>query len=200
MDFIIGYSYFCFGVLTKGINIHEAKQALDRSYQFLRNTNDLEIIETIQSERYEIGYNDNLESPYMLEHSHLIFNIMICMSDNFKVFLTRLYEIDLPQFTYYQGMSRQPSLPEASRSTSQNVRLYDDTESSPFTPTNHINYPLMGGNRSQSNIKGAKKLDQVPYKYYRQTKIKNQGRSRIRPMTSQNRSQKVIMRSDRSKE
>jgi hypothetical protein len=75
MDSIAGFSYFCIGILKKGIDSYAAKTSFDRSYQFFKKSNDMEMVEFAQRERYSSEY-DNEESIEILDPSHLVFNSM----------------------------------------------------------------------------------------------------------------------------
>lgn len=56
------------------------------------------------------------------------------MTDNLVPLLTSLTEIEIPKFTYYSwGAKNKSNLMTATISTSQKVRLFDDTDSSPMT-------------------------------------------------------------------
>jgi len=119
-----------------------------------------------------------------LDTFHIVFNTMFCMSDRFSVFVTKLYDIEMPHFTYYTGISRTAHHPNASRSTSQNVRLYDDSDSSPITPSHYVFQTPDVPSRTASLTKmdSQHKSEKLAYKDYRRNKYPEA--KVMRPMTS----------------
>ena len=185
IDLVMGYSYYLLGILMKSSDSYTAKIYFDRSYQLLSNLNDLEMLEFVQRERYEPDYK--ISSSYeSLTNFHIIFNTMFCLSDGFSVFVTKLYDIEMPHFTYYTAMSKTTQFANASRSTSQNVRLYEDSDSSPAAPSNYL-YQSPGldkRNVSQTRIYHHQTSEKLPYKEYRISKQKFYDKRQARPKTS----------------
>lgn len=177
----------------QGIDPYVVKVSFDKSYNFLRKSNDLEMVEFVQRERYNSEY-DHQETVQVLDQSHLIFNSMFCVNDDFSAIMTKLDELEIPAFTYYSGINRIFNYPNASRSTSQNVRLYDDTESSPITQTNYKK-SFEHDHRSINSQPGKMKKA-----HYRNSELRNSKTQLIRPLSTAQKPSKIILKSDISKE
>lgn len=200
IDLIIGFSYYIIATLSKSINMTEAKNSYGIAHQWFKNLNDKEMIDLIKREKHELKYQQNIDGSMIASTSHIILNRMFWVSDAFQIWSVALYEIEVPQFTYYKGMNKYENTPVASRSTSKNIRLYTDTDSSPAGRSNHKYYKDEFINRSQNNKHSHSQLEQVPYKYYRDTREKKSGKKKIRPMTSQYKTSKVIVPNHNSTE
>ena len=200
VDYIVGYAYYWLGVLSKSFDLRQAKDSLERSYQFFYNFEDTGMLENINKELYGLEYQRGYDNVEILDYAHPVFNKLFWIADSFVPLITKLPKIDLPQFTYYKGKASQNLMASVTRSVSQKLRLYEDTESSPMTPTNYILKSPHEEIRSHSNHRENPNFDQMSYKYYRNSKHKNSHKGRNRPMTSQHKTQEILIRKDYSKE
>ena len=79
-------------------------------------------------------YKSNNPNKQVYDQSHPVFNSIFWITEDFVPHQTRITEIDIPQFTYYSSISnKNKSNRTGTLSTSNKVRLFDDTDSSPIT-------------------------------------------------------------------
>lgn len=133
MEVILAYAYYTLGVLTKSHHAYNTQNYFKKAYKIFSSLRNTEMLQVIKQENYPLEFPDQEVPEPSLPISHMIFNTMFGVSDRFVIFITRLYDLEMPHFTYYTALS---VLPNASRSTSQNVRLELDSVSSPMSKTN----------------------------------------------------------------
>lgn len=97
IQLMIGYSYFCLGVIERMANSIEANYAFSKSYHHFKNAKHVEFLACVKNELHEIKQL-MIDS---IDHTHIVYNRVFCLTNDFVPLMTKLPNIDVPQFTYY---------------------------------------------------------------------------------------------------
>ena len=108
---------------------------LERSITKFENSHiDHEVLGIAKNELYNIQFEsyDRLQEEG-IEYTHYLMNHMFCLDHKFTPLLTSVPMIELPQFTYYKGISK-PRYNSVGRTYSHYAKPLDDSESMINTP------------------------------------------------------------------
>ena len=112
------------------LNSNDSNKLIEKSYQHFKSVKHSELKEIAKEELYKSKNTDK----HILDLNHTVYNWVFWVTEDWVPLLTKLSEIDIPQFTYYSGvLNKNRSNITGTISTSNKVRLFDDTESSPIT-------------------------------------------------------------------